>query len=168
MSSVVLAARRVGFPVSGRPRWRASCPGARGRDELAMEEKREMGREGIGGGSMGSRAFLMSCLGGRPHYPSMPRYPKKPAGVLAEGGADLEARPEPEKRVALLTVLGMTCAACAGSVEKAIKRLPGIHDAAVDVLNDRAQVVFYPAFVSVSSTLLLLFCPPDGFDGLVI
>ncbi|RZS08632.1 hypothetical protein BHM03_00039641 [Ensete ventricosum] len=98
---------------------------------------------------MGSRAFLMSCLGGRPHYPSMPRYPKKPAGVLAEGGADLEARPEPEKRVALLTVLGMTCAACAGSVEKAIKRLPGIHDAAVDVLNDRAQVVFYPAFVSI-------------------
>lgn len=111
----------------------------------------------MGGGSMESRAFLVSCLGGRPHYPSMPRYPKKLAGELADGGADLEARPEPEKRVALLTVLGMTCAACAGSVEKAIKRLPGIHDAAVDVLNDRAQVVFYPAFVSVSSTLLLLF-----------
>ncbi|XP_009400594.3 copper-transporting ATPase HMA5-like [Musa acuminata AAA Group] len=104
-----------------------------------------MEREGMGGGSMESRAFLMSCLGGRPHYPSMPRYPKKLAGELADGGADLEARPEPEKRVALLTVLGMTCA---GSVEKAIKRLPGIHDAAVDVLNDRAQVVFYPAFVS--------------------
>ncbi|CAD6260040.1 unnamed protein product [Miscanthus lutarioriparius] len=42
----------------------------------------------------------------------------------------------------------MTCAACAGSVEKAVKRLPGIHDAAVDVLGGRAQVVFYPAFVS--------------------
>jgi Cu+-exporting ATPase len=35
-------------------------------------------------------------------------------------------------------------------VEKAVKRLPGIHDAAVDVLGGRAQVVFYPAFVSVS------------------
>ncbi|KAL5201969.1 hypothetical protein ABZP36_012921 [Zizania latifolia] len=35
-------------------------------------------------------------------------------------------------------------------VEKAIKRLPGIHDAAVDVLMDHAQVVFDPTFVSVS------------------
>ncbi|URE06385.1 copper-transporting ATPase [Musa troglodytarum] len=96
-------------------------------DQKAEKVKElQMGREGMGGGSIGSRAFLMSCLGGRPHYPSMPRYPKKLAGVLAEGGADLEARPEPEKQVALLAVLGMTCA---GSVEKAIKRLPGINDA---------------------------------------
>jgi len=101
-----------------------------------------------------SRGFLLSCfrsdggastsrlLSPRPRYPSMPKYPK--------AGADLEALPEEEqsRKVALFSVVGMTCSACAGSVEKAIKRLPGIHDAAVDVLNNRAQVIFYSAFVS--------------------
>ncbi|RWW12460.1 hypothetical protein GW17_00023861, partial [Ensete ventricosum] len=114
---------------------------------------------------MVSKGFLMSCLGGvgrevfasrslspRPHYPSMPKYPRRKSTVEVVRGGDLEATPETaeeeEKRVALFSVVGMACAACAGSVEKAIKRLPGIHDAAVDVLNDRAQVIFYPAFVS--------------------
>lgn len=44
-------------------------------------------------------------------------------------------------RAILLSVKGMTCSACAVSIEKAIKRLPGIHDAVVDVLNNRAQVL---------------------------
>ncbi|KAG8374926.1 hypothetical protein BUALT_Bualt10G0046400 [Buddleja alternifolia] len=49
---------------------------------------------------------------------------------------------------ALFTVTGMTCSACAASVEKAVKRLPGIKDAVVDVLNHRAQVTFCPAFLN--------------------
>lgn len=96
----------------------------------------------------------------RPRYPSMPRRPRSTA-VAGEGGGagggDLEAaagsataEKEEEEKVAVFAVSGMTCAACAGSVEKAVKRLPGIHDAAVDVLGGRAQVVFYPAFISVS------------------
>jgi len=51
-------------------------------------------------------------------------------------------------------VLGMTCSACAGSVEKAIKRLPGIHDAVIDALNNRAQILFYPNSVDVSYDIL--------------
>jgi copper chaperone CopZ len=84
--------------------------------------------------------------------------PRRPKGVAVAGGGgdgDLEAAvgtgDEEEEKVAVFSVSGMTCAACAGSVEKAVKRLPGIHDAAVDVLWGRAQVVFCPAFVSVSS-----------------
>jgi Cu+-exporting ATPase len=80
------------------------------------------------------------------------------AGDAGGSGGDLEAakgaaeeeEEEEEEKVAVFEVIGMSCAACAGSVEKAVKRLPGIHDAAVDVLGGRAQVVFYPAFVSVS------------------
>ncbi|KAL8064204.1 hypothetical protein ABFX02_01G075000 [Erythranthe guttata] len=49
---------------------------------------------------------------------------------------------------ALFSVTGMTCSACAASVEKAVKHLPGIKDAVVDALNHRAQVVFSPAFVN--------------------
>lgn len=112
------------------------------------------GSGGGGGTSEVSRRLVL-----RPRYPSMPRRPRS-AAVAGEGGegggggdGDLEAAAvgaEEEEKVAVFEVSGMTCAACAGSVEKAVKRLQGIHDAAVDVLGGRAQVVFYPAFVSVS------------------
>jgi hypothetical protein len=47
-------------------------------------------------------------------------------------------------------VEGMVCAACAGSVEKAVKRLPGIEDATVALLRNKAQVFYRPAFVEVT------------------
>ncbi|XP_057511805.1 probable copper-transporting ATPase HMA5 [Actinidia eriantha] len=77
-------------------------------------------------------------LSPRPHYPSMPKYPKGASSSNAEGS---EAK-------ALFSVTGMACSACAGSVEKAVKRLPGIKEAVVDVLNNRALVMFYPSFVN--------------------
>lgn len=84
-------------------------------------------------------------LSPRPHYPSMPKYPK---GVTEEeGSSNISSK-------ALFSVVGMTCSACAASVEKAVKRLPGIRQAVVDVLNNRAQVLFYPSFVNVSYILL--------------
>ncbi|XP_075508578.1 putative copper-transporting ATPase HMA5 [Primulina tabacum] len=82
-------------------------------------------------------------LSPRPRYPSMPRYPK---GVIVS--SDEEKSMQGSEAKALFSVVGMTCSACAGSVEKAVKRLPGIKEAAVDVLNNRAQVMFYPAFVN--------------------
>lgn len=55
---------------------------------------------------------------------------------------------------AVFRVTGMTCSACAGSIEKEIKRLPGIHEAVIDALNNRAQIQFYPTSVDVSFFLL--------------
>ncbi|CAN1184247.1 Probable copper-transporting ATPase HMA5 [Linum perenne] len=77
----------------------------------------------------------MSCL---VKLSPPPRYPSMPKGVGVQGS----------ESKALFSVVGMTCSACAGSVEKAIKRLPGIQEAAVDVLNNRAQVIFYPNLVN--------------------
>jgi Cu+-exporting ATPase len=71
----------------------------------------------------------------------MPKYPKGVSSKNMEGS---------ESKV-LFSVTGMTCSACAGSVEKAVKRLPGIKEAVVDVLNNRAQVLFYPTFVDVET-----------------
>lgn len=98
---------------------------------------------------MASKLLALSCirskewvpLSMRPHYPSMPNYPK---GVTLEEGSNVEG----SEAKALFSVVGMTCSACAGSVEKAIKRLPGIREAVVDVLNNRALVLLYPAFVN--------------------
>lgn len=86
----------------------------------------------------------MQCCGNlspEAHYPWMTR--------VEEEGSDSEAR-------VVFSVMGMTCAACAGSVEKAIKRLPGIREALVDVLNDKALVLYYPQIVIVSFYLLII------------
>ncbi|KAK4338408.1 hypothetical protein RND71_042895 [Anisodus tanguticus] len=66
----------------------------------------------------------------------MPKYPK---GVYVSSN---------EEKKAIFTVNGMSCSACAGSVEKATKRLAGIKEAVVDLLNNRAQVIFYPSFIN--------------------
>ncbi|XP_061337267.1 probable copper-transporting ATPase HMA5 [Gastrolobium bilobum] len=94
-----------------------------------------------------AKLFALACLRNegwgnlspRPHYPSMPRYPKGAATTADVDGSELTA---------LFSVVGMSCSACAGSVEKSIKRLSGIREAIVDVLNNRAQVQFYPSFVN--------------------
>ena len=83
----------------------------------------------------------------RPRYPAVPSHPK---GVSAAAAGEAT-----EAAKAVFDVGGMTCSACAGSVEKAIKRLPGIREAAVDVLNNKALVLYYPNFVNVS--LISLF-----------
>ncbi|KAK1372641.1 putative copper-transporting ATPase HMA5 [Heracleum sosnowskyi] len=94
---------------------------------------------------MAARFLSLACIGQKnygdfsptPHYPSMPK------GVTPEHEKLLRG----SESVALFSVIGMTCSACAASIEKAVKRLPGIKDAAVDVLNNRAQVLFYPSLV---------------------
>ncbi|GAV57944.1 E1-E2_ATPase domain-containing protein/HMA domain-containing protein/Hydrolase domain-containing protein [Cephalotus follicularis] len=94
---------------------------------------------------MTSKLLALTCIRSdrdlslRPHDPSMPKYPK--------GMAERESNVEGPEAKAVFSVIGMTCSACAGSVEKAIKRLPGIREAVVDVLNNKAQVLFNPTFI---------------------
>lgn len=75
----------------------------------------------------------------RPRYPPMPRYPP------SSSKADIELTAEIRK--VTFKVTGMACEACASSVEKAVKRLHGIEDASVTVVQNNAQVVYRPAFV---------------------
>ena len=46
-----------------------------------------------------------------------------------------------------LNVTGMTCAACQSNVQRALKRQPGVADAAVNLMTGQARVVFDPARV---------------------
>eukprot|EP01018_Ginkgo_biloba_P026263 Gb_22737 [translate_table: standard] len=74
-----------------------------------------------------------------PRYPSMPRYPQSSPG---------NSRDTTEVCNATFNVTGMLCAACSGSVEKAVKRLPGILDATASVLQNKALVAYRPAFIN--------------------
>jgi Cu+-exporting ATPase len=48
-----------------------------------------------------------------------------------------------------LPVTGMTCAACAANIERALKKLPGIDAAGVNYATNRATVTFDPAVLNV-------------------
>lgn len=105
---------------------------------------------------MAAKLIALACfrsegygdLSPRPHYPSMPSYPKGKGVSTQESSSVEQGSSPPEAKAATFSVFGMTCSACAGSVEKAVKRLPGIREAVVDVLNNKAQVLFYPTFVN--------------------
>ena len=50
-----------------------------------------------------------------------------------------------------LPVTGMSCAACAANIERALKKLPGIGAAGVNYATNRATVTFDPAVITVPS-----------------
>lgn len=56
-------------------------------------------------------------------------------------------------------VTGMTCAACSNSVEAALRHLPGVLTASVALLQNRADVLFDPHLLKVSSLPLPLPLP---------
>jgi Cu+-exporting ATPase len=43
-----------------------------------------------------------------------------------------------------LPITGMTCAACAGTVERSLKKVPGVNAVSVNLATDRAEVAFTP------------------------
>ncbi|CBI34683.3 unnamed protein product, partial [Vitis vinifera] len=65
-----------------------------------------------------------------------------------KGVPEKEENAEGSQAKAMYSVTGMTCSACSGQVERALRQLPGIQDAVVDALSNRAQVTFYPALIN--------------------
>jgi copper chaperone CopZ len=86
-----------------------------------------------------------------------PRYPKPPGGEKDEGGS--------ESRKVTFSVGGMVCAACSSSVEKAVKRLSGVLDASVALLQNKAQVVYNVDIIAVYQSPSII-SPKACFSGL--
>ena len=62
-----------------------------------------------------------------------------------------------------LSVKGMHCAACAARVEKALKEMPGVQDAAVNLLAERAAVTYAPGEVEPED--LVAAVDQTGYEG---
>src|SRR3954453_5558420 len=60
-----------------------------------------------------------------------------------------------------LAVEGMTCASCVGRVEKALKRVPGVTDAAVNLATERAHVTGH----GIDAEALVAAVAPPGFHA---
>jgi len=56
---------------------------------------------------------------------------------------------ELERREVILKIVGMTCASCASTVEKALSSLPGIEFASVNIATEKAKVKYDPRVVSI-------------------
>jgi len=59
--------------------------------------------------------------------------------------ADGEAPGETAERELALPIEGMTCASCVRRVEKALAKVPGVHEASVNLATEKARVVYDPA-----------------------
>eukprot|EP01018_Ginkgo_biloba_P006368 Gb_15082 [translate_table: standard] len=65
--------------------------------------------------------------------------------AVAENSQNVVHKDNLEVRKATFGVTGMECSACACSIDKAVKRIPGVLDATVSVLNNKAVVGYHPA-----------------------
>lgn len=67
-------------------------------------------------------------------------------------------QPPSHEAKAVFAVISTTCSEGVRSVENAVKRLQGIREAVVDVLDNRVQVLYHPSSVNVClSTFLYIW-----------
>ncbi len=67
--------------------------------------------------------------------------------------ADRSPLPTPATETAALAVSGMTCASCVMRVEKKLKKMPGVSDAAVNLATEQAIVTYDPATVDPAALI---------------
>lgn len=68
--------------------------------------------------------------------------------AVRDAGFDLEEEEALQK--AKLTIEGMSCAACSASVERAVKKLPGVHTASVNLTTGEGFFQYDPSLVKIS------------------
>ena len=93
-----------------------------------------------------------------------------PAGAIAAATA-----PPPAARPVEIAIEGMTCASCVGRVERALKAVPGVTEAAVNLATEKATIhgradaaALVDAITDAGYEARLLVVPPDATapDGL--
>ncbi|KAJ1416108.1 P-type ATPase [Sesbania bispinosa] len=121
-------------------------------------------------------------LSPRPHYPSMPRYPK--GGATVEEGSEEEeireaiedagfeatlltdAVSEKSVQVCRLQIRGMTCTSCSSTVESALVAIHGVVKARVALATEEAEVHYSPNVVSYNQILEAV--EDTGFEAALI
>jgi len=72
------------------------------------------------------------------------------ADAISETGyIPLVSKKGTEKREIILSIVGMTCSACAAAIEKALGKLDGVESVFVNIATDKARVSYDPSLVSI-------------------
>ncbi len=69
--------------------------------------------------------------------------PEDIATLVKKEGYELIA-PRAQRETALVTISGMSCAACAARVEKALSKIPGVFEASVNLASAKARIIYDP------------------------
>jgi copper chaperone CopZ len=88
------------------------------------------------GVELGSLASTASPTGSD-YSDSLPGDSSRPASPVAAAAPALA-----ERKKLFFSVTGMTCAACSGTIERALSRVRGVHSAKISLLTERCEVVF--------------------------
>ncbi len=121
---------RIGFTVTGM-----SC--------AACSARLEKGLSGMPGVSA-ARVNLATEKATVDYDPALVK-PEQMVEKVKQFGFDV-----PQERLDL-DIGGMSCAACAARVEKGLKALPGVADAAVNLATEKAAVTYYPDQVGAAA-----------------
>jgi Cu+-exporting ATPase len=70
--------------------------------------------------------------------------------AVKKAGYEVVDEPDKEFVEILVHVSGMACSSCANTVDKTLRKLPGIKDAAVNLVSERAKVVYDPSVTGIS------------------
>ena len=57
----------------------------------------------------------------------------------------------PESTIITIPITGMTCANCVATVERSIKKVPGVQQATVNLSSERATVEFDPSVANLTA-----------------
>ena len=88
----------------------------------------------------------------------MPNPPPSTTTRVATASAAVSAStlPSPGDELTHLAVRGMTCAACVGRVERALRKVPGVADAQVNFATETANLTRAQILVSSSTQILAM------------
>ncbi len=111
-----------------------TCASCVGRVERALKKV-----EGVEGASVNLATEKANVT----FDPERVTYPQLLEAVEASGYTPLVAE-------AALAIQGMTCASCAGRVERALKKLPGVLEASINLATERAAIRYLPDSVQFS------------------
>jgi P-type Cu+ transporter len=113
---------RVTLPVTGM-----TCASCVRRVEQALEKK-----EGVAEATVNFAAEKTSVV-----YDPAVMNPDELIGAIRDAGYDADVRET------TFGVTGMTCASCVGRVERALKKVPGVLEANVNLANEKATVRYF-------------------------
>lgn len=71
--------------------------------------------------------------------------------AAAVSGAGYGLVVAPPERTAVLAIAGMTCASCAAAAERALRKVPGVSAASVNLATEKASVTYDPAAARMSA-----------------
>ena len=127
-----------------------AAAGARAKSRRSHEDSRVQGGAAGHVSTAGAHAAV-SLPSAWPSSPESPATGSQVAGMSPTLKRTSFVRIDGLEREAVLSIGGMSCAACVGAVERSLNKLPGVSAVSVSLMGKRGQVFYVPEQVDVDA-----------------